>query len=512
MKKIHVCILCCLNFVLLGCNTAEFYINPSKVYEAPKTYSLPTLTTTSIPELFAVKDQSIVSISPLTTGEAISYSVSPSLPAGLILDAETGLISGTPTTVYEDQSYTMTAANPAGSVNYTIILNSLDGHVVNSFVDSDDANTADGICETVTVGECTLRAALTQIKFNTGRKMILLKAGSYILGSSFLSDAAAADIVVVGMGKNLTSINSANSSTVQILASAGTVSFRDLSIDNFGDGSTGPNYVVYATAYIKFKNVTIKENYSQSGAIVQVNSSGNADLSGVYIYNNISKGRGIIYNYNTGIVNIDMTTWYLNNGEYGGCLEAQNTSTTTINNSTCFGNTTNFAQKAAINIGTCACATIATIKSTLIANNVNLVNGESSGLRLGGNGGNNFNVSFVNNILSNNLDGLSAINDCYIDDNGTFNDQGSNLVSAPSCGGARAGLALAWSIDPMLTDTVPSNNGGNVLTIAMASTSPAIDAGVNGSCSLYDQRGFLRPVDFLSGGAVCDIGPLELQL
>lgn len=49
-----------------------------------------------------------------------AYSVSPALPAGLILNPATGVISGTPATVTPPTSYTITAANSGGSTTATL--------------------------------------------------------------------------------------------------------------------------------------------------------------------------------------------------------------------------------------------------------------------------------------------------------------------------------------------------------------------------------------------------------
>ena len=48
-------------------------------------------------------------------GTATSYSVSPALPAGLALSAITGIVSGTPTVVAANATYTVTASDSAGS-------------------------------------------------------------------------------------------------------------------------------------------------------------------------------------------------------------------------------------------------------------------------------------------------------------------------------------------------------------------------------------------------------------
>ncbi|KAG0161919.1 hypothetical protein DFQ30_004908, partial [Apophysomyces sp. BC1015] len=54
---------------------------------------------------------------PVSSGGAITqYSVVPALPAGLSLNTQTGVISGTPTAVAAPATYTVTGSNSAGSV------------------------------------------------------------------------------------------------------------------------------------------------------------------------------------------------------------------------------------------------------------------------------------------------------------------------------------------------------------------------------------------------------------
>jgi len=58
----------------------------------------------------------------ISGGDVVSYSVSPALPAGLALNALTGVISGTPTAVAGAINYTVTATNSGGSISVTFTL------------------------------------------------------------------------------------------------------------------------------------------------------------------------------------------------------------------------------------------------------------------------------------------------------------------------------------------------------------------------------------------------------
>lgn len=59
-------------------------------------------------------------------GAVVSYSVSPSLPAGLSLSTSTGVISGTPIAVAASASYTVTATNSGGSTTASLSLAVID--------------------------------------------------------------------------------------------------------------------------------------------------------------------------------------------------------------------------------------------------------------------------------------------------------------------------------------------------------------------------------------------------
>jgi gliding motility-associated-like protein len=100
-----------------GSGTASFTIN---IQSAPST---PVLSTTSI----AMVGQSAINIVPSTvTGNpAPVFSVTPALPAGVVLNTVTGAITGTPTTYINTTNYTLTATNTLGSSTATFNLSIL---------------------------------------------------------------------------------------------------------------------------------------------------------------------------------------------------------------------------------------------------------------------------------------------------------------------------------------------------------------------------------------------------
>ncbi len=84
--------------------------------QAPSSLSYPT------PPAAYVVGTAISPLSPTVTGTVDSYSISPTLPAGLSISATTGQISGTPTAVAASAVHTVTATNQTGSTTATLTL------------------------------------------------------------------------------------------------------------------------------------------------------------------------------------------------------------------------------------------------------------------------------------------------------------------------------------------------------------------------------------------------------
>jgi len=81
-------------------------------------------TITYTPNSFTLaKDSAMTAVTPTSSGGAVvSWSISPSLPAGLSLDTSTGAISGTPTVSSTSTTYTITATNTGGSATATVTI------------------------------------------------------------------------------------------------------------------------------------------------------------------------------------------------------------------------------------------------------------------------------------------------------------------------------------------------------------------------------------------------------
>lgn len=79
----------------------------------------------SLPFILGV---SIGTVSPSVTGSVTSYSISPSLPAGLTINTSTGIISGTPSGTIGATNYTVTASNASGSTNANVTFSVVTNH------------------------------------------------------------------------------------------------------------------------------------------------------------------------------------------------------------------------------------------------------------------------------------------------------------------------------------------------------------------------------------------------
>ncbi len=98
--------------ILSICGCGRGNTNP-----APAPLSPPSALTYANAAPVYIRAVAIPANSPSNSGGAVaSYAVSPALPAGLGLNASTGVISGTPTVMAQAAKvYTVTASNSAGN-------------------------------------------------------------------------------------------------------------------------------------------------------------------------------------------------------------------------------------------------------------------------------------------------------------------------------------------------------------------------------------------------------------
>lgn len=259
----------------------------------------------------------------------------------------------------------------------------------------------------------------------------------------------------------------------------------------------------------------INADFGANTTIVDCSVSGNQTLG--------ADGAGISA---SGVIKIGNSTIegnIGNSGGIGGGLSFTEGSQASVVNSTISQNSAQFGGGVVIDNG------FASFVNSTISDNTTLGNG--GGILIGGtNAVLNLSLSTITNNSASSGSGIAVqsqalVNvytaivanqisgqDCFIGfGGGTIASVGYNIESSTSCGFTNTGDQQ--NTDPKLGPL--QNNGGPTKTHALATNSPAIDAG-QASCGIAtDQRGEPRPVDYPGvgpvGEALCDVGAYELQ-
>src|SRR5215212_1348882 len=388
--------------------------------------------------------------------------------------------------------------------------------VVNSNADKEDASPRDGVCETATPGECTLRAAIQEANALAGSDTISIPAGTYTLSIAGTGEDAAAtgDLDITesltingaGMGKT---ILDAGDLDREFHVHSGTLTLSDLTVQN---GLADPGGALLVSRSSSITRVSFLNNRSTSdgsngtGGAVFVSVEASADIVQSQFKSNFAYfGGGAVASANATVFTISDSTFDSNSTTLGGGALYPNGNSATIENSTFINNSADtggaihsnatsvdvknstFVGNSAVNHGA-----IDSRVGTITVNNSTFSGNTASGLgdTLGDQPDQGGDLQVSNSILS-----AADFNNC----DGTVVDLGNNL-SWPienNCPGIHA--------DPRLDSL--TDNGGPTETMALLAPSPAIDAGDLRTCSTTDQRGVTRPQ-----GDACDIGAFEVAL
>jgi len=96
-----------------GSGSTNFSLSITVAMQPPSGLSYPS------PQIW-ITGKSITILSPTVTGSVSQYSVTPSLPAGVMIDPATGQISGTPAVAANAATYLVTATNSTGATSFTL--------------------------------------------------------------------------------------------------------------------------------------------------------------------------------------------------------------------------------------------------------------------------------------------------------------------------------------------------------------------------------------------------------
>jgi WD40 repeat protein len=153
----------------------------------------------------------------LSTGTATAYSVAPALPAGLVLDGTTGVLTGTPTTVAALATYTVTASTASGKVtaNLQITVSAAALAIATQPKDQSIVTGQTAFFSVVATGS----GALTYQWTRNGTLIGGATSASYITPASVLGDNGALFAVTVAdaFGSSVTSTSATLTVTAQPL-------------------------------------------------------------------------------------------------------------------------------------------------------------------------------------------------------------------------------------------------------------------------------------------------------
>jgi alpha-tubulin suppressor-like RCC1 family protein len=298
----------------------------------------PTNLTYSANTAVYTQGQAITNNAPSSSGGAVvSYSVSPSLPTGLSLNAGTGVISGTPTAITATASYIVTAANSGGSTTASLSINVNAAPTWATFYVSPDGNQ---IAPYSSLANAT-RSIQTTVDLAAAGDEVVVAAGTYTLTAPI--QIAKGITVRSASGAAVTTVDGNNATRCFA------VSHADAIVDgftithgrdaNFGGGvAFGDLYSPAAGGLVR--NCIIKNNDGgQYGGGVWINGAGT--LRNCLIVNNqasINYGGGVAL-WKGGVV--ENCTVSGNQAFRGGGLMAisdSNGTTPVIRNTIIYGN------------------------------------------------------------------------------------------------------------------------------------------------------------------------------
>jgi uncharacterized protein DUF4347/parallel beta helix pectate lyase-like protein len=380
---------------------------------------------------------------------------------------------------------------------------------------------------------------------------IVLTENITLTGSS--RDNVTVQVTTPGTGGTASRVFNITASSAIVNISNMTIKGGDINflsgIDSYGGG------VLLQTGTLDLSAVNVSDSRARYGggiALYSNNTTVELNITNTAINKNIASIGGGIYTYtnfdgiytNPGRTTVDITNSTVsgNSARYGGgvYLYAKNDytiATVTLTNSTISNNNAEYNGGGFLNIAVFGSSATVTLANSTISDNsanegggiynsgvmgsitVNLTNSTISGNNAN-EGGGLFNltgsININNSIVAYNyLSDNSGYSDIYNNSGtitGDYNIVGGLLVGANSTNYSYhtngKGDSLFANYDPKLADSiykpVLADNGGDTVTVALASNSIAINAGTATGAPATDQRGYLR----LSG---IDIGSYQFD-
>ena len=353
-------------------------------------------------------------------------------------------------------------------------------------------NNANSASDT-TSGDCVAGTGTDTINFSV--------SGTITLSSTLpaIANASPGSLTIDGSGQNVT-VDGANSFQVLRVNTGATLNLNSLTIAH-GNGGGSDGGAIYDIGTLAITNSTLSDNaapngghgggvFSATGGAGPTLTISNSTFAGNSASGS-SDGGGI---YDHGVPLTITGSTFSNNSGYGGGGVYSDATTVSISNSTFSGNSASAGDGG----GILTSSSLAVTNSTFSGNSAPI------GGAIWANS-----ATVTNSILAN-----STGSNCAGLQTPPFTDGGYNISDDNSCGFAGTGangLTMGDNVNPQLSVSGLANNGGPTQTIALQSSSPAIDAIPIARCSATDQRGFPRPDPEDTGAThlACDSGAFE---
>ncbi len=363
---------------------------------------------------------------------------------------------------------------------------------VNSSGDAPDDNSGDGLCQTATPGECTLRAAIQQANVTGGT--VKVPAITITLGDTLYVQH---DMSIVGAGMHATVVSGNGLYGILVvedyaLGTFLTVSISDMTLrDGHATIYAGAIYAYHTTLTVD--RCLFTNNYGPNGGALLADSQTDTRIRDSVFTDNHAPGGigGAVVIYGADLA-MSGTAVHGNSATYGGGIYIYG-STGTLTNTTVGGNIADQdGGGIALYRTTVSGASVGLYSSTVVGNKATL--GFGGGIFL-----DDLAYSYAaiqNTILAGNTrtsKGMLVSNDC----SPGITSLGHSIVS-----GICTVTGPYSTANPLVGPL--RDNGGPGFTYALVTGSPARDAGTVGGCPLTDQRGVHRQT-----GVACDIGAYE---
>ena len=206
-----------------------------------------------------------VTLTPTVTGTVTSYSVTPTLPAGLSLDPTTGLITGAPTATSAEATYTITATNAGGPASATVQIQINPTVYVAGFLETADGGQALTTWTNAAASQVTNGGGI-----EGGGAMTVSGADMYLVSNLMATPTSQNVGCLWENGQQLTFPG--NAACLEGIAVAGT----DVYVVGYTIGSQGP----VATLWTNGNPAQLDASLSQSNATAITLAGGNVYVAG----------------------------------------------------------------------------------------------------------------------------------------------------------------------------------------------------------------------------------------